>query len=91
MPYLSEVFIQFRICHGNVSRHILVKHKGEDGVHGVDGGIAHNEETGKEVDGSEVEDGTEHHLHGGDDKAAVDHKLAQRRWPLVAVGKKHTQ
>ena len=78
VSYLGEIFIQLRICHGNVSRHILIKHKGEDWVHGVDSGVAHDEEAGEEVDGSEVEDGTKHHLHGGDDKAAMDHKLTQR-------------
>lgn len=40
IKYLQEIFVQFWVQHGNFWLHIFVQHQGEDGKHGVDGGVS---------------------------------------------------
>lgn len=37
--YLQEIFVQFWVQHGHFGLHVFVQHQGEDGKHGVDGGV----------------------------------------------------
>lgn len=37
--YLQEIFVQFWVQHGDFGLHVFVQHQGEDGKHGVDGGV----------------------------------------------------
>lgn len=39
IKYLQEIFVQFWVQHGNFGLHVFVQHQGEDGEHGVEGGV----------------------------------------------------
>ena len=85
--YLRQFLVKFRVGHRNLGGDVHVEHQGEDGHHGVGGGVADHQNTRKDRHRREVKDGGEDGLHRGDDQTAVHHELRQRPRPLVTRNK----